>query len=453
MNTWAKEAIFYHIYPIGFCGAEKSNNFKSVPQPRLTKILDWAGHIRSLGANAVYLGPLFESSSHGYDTVDYYQVDRRLGDNNTFKKVASELRERGIRVVVDGVFNHVGREFWAFKDVLQKGEKSRYCSWFSNLQFGKKSPYHDPFSYDAWNGYYNLVKLNVNHPEVREHLFKAVRMWIEDFGIDGIRLDCADCLDLDFLRELSRFCKTLKEDFWLMGEVVHGDYNRWVNENTLDSTTNYECYKGLYSSHNDKNYFEIAYSLNRQFGEEHGIYKNLWLYSFVDNHDVNRISSTLKNPAHLHPLHVLLFTMPGIPSIYYGSEWGIQGVKGSYSDHALRPELDLKVCPARSPQKDLEKTISRLASIRQQSKALKYGRYEQIKVNHEQLVFARIAEDECMIVAVNASDQPMALEFALPAGVRRLEDILNSGEAFSASENRCCVTLPSCWGRILRVAS
>jgi len=452
MSKWVQNAVFYHIYPLGFCDAPRYNDFIAEPRPKLETVIDWIGHIEELGANAVYFGPLFESSSHGYDTADYFKVDRRLGDCSTLAGVIGELHRRGIRVVLDGVFNHVGRDFWAFRDVLKKGKTSKYCRWFSNLNFSRKSSYNDPFSYEGWKGCYNLVKLNVNNSEVEEHIFKAVNMWIDNYDLDGIRLDCADCIDLSFLRRLARFCKSIRPDFWLLGEVVRGDYNRWVNEQTLDSATNYECYKGLYSSHNDKNYFEIAYSLNRQFGKEEGIYRDLLLYSFADNHDVNRIASTLNNPAYLYPLHVLLFTMPGIPSIYYGSEWGIEGKKSCGSDENLRPALNREYCSRNSPNRDLAATISRLARIRKASKPLLSGDYKTVLVKHEQYAFARKYENECIIVIVNSADRKVPVEINIPVGGSKAIDLLNPGEDFEIKNGKCSIPcLYPCWGRILQV--
>ncbi|HAF48860.1 MAG TPA: alpha-amylase, partial [Anaerolineaceae bacterium] len=307
-----KDAVFYQIYPLGLCGAPERNDFGSPIEHRLTTLTPWLDHIQELGANAIYLGPVFQSSSHGYDTVDYYRVDRRLGDNESLAHFAELVHQRDMLLILDGVFNHVGRDFWAFKDLQNNGQNSAYRDWFHNLRFDQHSPKGDPFSYEGWQGHYDLVKLNLSHPDVRAHLFESVRMWKDQFGIDGLRLDAADCIDLNFLSALNRFTKSLNPQFWLMGEVVHGDYCQWVNAETLDSVTNYEAYKGLYSSLNDANYFEIAYGLNRQFGD-HGVYQDKVLYNFVDNHDVDRVASKLKHPAHLFPLYLLLFTMPGIP--------------------------------------------------------------------------------------------------------------------------------------------
>lgn len=450
MNThWSQDAIFYHIYPLGFCGAPVKNDFNAPPQPRLNKVYGWLDHLQSLGANAIYLGPLFESSSHGYNTVNYFEVDRRLGTNETLTELSAEIHRRGMRLILDGVFNHVGRDFWAFRDVLLNGQQSAYCDWFAGLRFGESSPYHDPFTYEGWNGHYSLVKLNLKNPAVVEHLFAAVKMWIEAFNIDGLRLDAADAIDTGFLRQLAHFCRELRPDFWLMGEVVHGDYRHWANPETLASVTNYECYKGLYSSHVDRNYFEIAYSLNRQFGPD-GIYRHLPLYNFADNHDVNRVMSNLKNPAHLYPLYCLLFTMPGIPSIYYGSEWGITGERQHHSDLPLRPCLELSEIVQNSPQPDLAWAITRLAHIRRWSAALKYGDYRQLFVDHEQFVFARQTAEENVIVAVNASDKRVSVNLDMPGTYA--VDLLNKDEEMQIKSGHLRLKLWPHWARILKLS-
>ncbi len=447
MKHWVNDSVFYHIYPLGFCGAPPKNDFGSAVCPRLEQLYQWMDHLQALGVNALYLGPLFESSAHGYDTADYYRVDRRLGSNETLARIVSTLHQKGIKVILDGVFHHVGRDFWAFRDVRQRGEHSEYCGWFHNLRFGQPGPYNDSFTYDGWNGHYDLVKLNLWNPAVKEHLFQAVTMWIREFGIDGLRLDVADCLDLGFLRELAAHCRG-QADFWLMGEVVHGDYRRWANPDMLDSVTNYECYKGLYSSLNDKNYYEIAYALNRQFGKN-GLYNQLPLYAFADNHDVNRVASMLENPAHLYPLYGLLFTMPGVPSVYYGSEWGITGKKTDHNDAPLRPHLDLAW--QNSQQRDLPQAIACFSRIRREHPALRCGDYTQLFVSHEQFAFARQTPEECVVVALNASDQAVTLDLDIPtARGNRMVDVLNEGELFEICNGKSKIKdVPPYWLRIV----
>ncbi|BCZ45344.1 maltodextrin glucosidase [Clostridium gelidum] len=409
MNSWIKESIFYQFYTLGFCGVLEPGRVYE-EENRLTKIEEWIPHLKEMSVNAIYFAPIFESSYHGYDTKDYYKVDKRLGSNENFKELCEKLHENNIKIILDGVFNHVGREFWAFKDVQENGTNSRYCSWFVNLNFDSKSPMGDEFNYQSWNGCYDLVKLNLKNQEVLDHLLHAVGAWIDEFDIDGLRLDAADSIDFEFFKDLKKFTEAKKDDFWLMGEVIHGDYTRWANPESLDSVTNYECYKGNYSSHNDKNYFEIAHSLNRLFGKG-GIYKDLCLYNFADNHDVNRLASTLKNSEHIYNVYTLLFTIPGVPSIYYGSEYRIKGVKGQGTDLPLRPELELE--KIKQENDNLFELIKKLGKIRCGSEALKYGNYEQVVVKNEQFIFARTFNDDKIYIILNLSDKESLLDFEL----------------------------------------
>ena len=408
MESWINQASIYHIFTLGFCGAEEENNESVQNTNRIKKVLEWEEHLKTLGMNTILFSPLFESISHGYDTTDYYQLDKRLGTNEDFKAVCKKLHEDGFRILLDGVFNHVGREFFAFKDLLMNKQESRYKDWFCNVDFGGSTPYGDPFSYEAWEGHYNLVKLNVWNQEVRDYLFGAIKMWIEEFEIDGLRLDVAYCIDQGFLSALRHFTETQKEDFWLMGEMIHGDYRRLIGSDLLHSTTDYECYKGIYSSHNDKNYFEINHSMNRLFGKG-GLCEGLKLYNFVDNHDVERIGSILREKEHIQNVYTLLFTMPGVPSVYYGSEWAIEGKKERGSDKSLRPTLDLEEMLAKD--QSLVEHISKLAAIREQNIILQEGSYEQVVVRNQQLIFARVLGDKRVYVALNLQEQEMELEF------------------------------------------
>lgn len=446
---WAQDSVFYHIYPLGLCAAPLRNDFTSPPQPRIETLFVWLEHARRLGANALYLGPVCESSTHGYDTADYFRVDRRLGRNEDLVRFCRAAHDAGMRVVFDAVFNHVGRDFWAFTDLLQKGKDSAYKGWFRGVDFSRRSPHGDSFAYEGWNGHYSLVKLDVRNPEVKEHLFAAVSRWVEEFGIDGLRLDAADCIDMGFLQELAGFSHRAWPGFWLLGEIIHGDYRRWANPSALDSVTNYECYKGLYSSHVDDNYFEIAYSLNRQFGPT-GIYRGLPLYSFADNHDVNRVASSLKDPADLGTLYCLLFTMPGVPSIYYGSEFGIAGVKDG-SDRPLRPALDLPVVARESPHAWLADRVRRLAGVRHGSPALREGDYSQLHVAARRIAFLRRNPQESVLVAVNAGPQPVTLDCDVPGlADGPVFDLLAPGTTFIVSRGKIRVeSVPARWARIL----
>lgn len=425
--SYINESVIYNIYPLGFCGAPKDNDGKLVY--RLDKIYDCIEHLKKMSVNVLVFNPLFESSHHGYDTIDYRKVDCRLGDNNSFKKICKTLHDNGIRVILDGVFNHVGRDFFAFKDVQQNLGNSRYCNWFQNLNFGGSSPKGDPFWYEGWAGYYDLVKLNLQNDEVVNYLLDSVRFWIDEFGIDGLRLDAADCIDLEFFKKLRNVCKSKKPDFWLYGEITHGDYNRWANNELLDSVTNYECYKGIYSSHNDHNYFEIAHSLNRQFGNG-GIYRNIYTYNFVDNHDVNRIASDLKDKNHLANVYTLMYTMPGVPSIYYGSEYGIEGKRTQHSDYELRPCLDLN--NVENANYNLLNHIIKLGKVRLALDALKYGNFDNVNIMNEKLVYKRFTDNQTVFVAFNLTDHDEKIGFDTGCNAK-LSDVLNDNEVFDVN--------------------
>ena len=415
MSKWYEEAIFYHIYPLGLLGApERRQDQGEETVHRLRDLDAWVDHMKDLGFTATYIGPLFESTSHGYDTKDYRRVDSRLGDNEDFRHFVEKCHENGIRVVVDGVFNHTGREFFAFQDLQRNRENSPYRYWYQDVNFGGNSPFNDGFWYRAWHNCYELANLNLGNPEVRNYLIDVVRFWIDEFDIDGIRLDCADCLSFDFMRELRSATAEKKEDFWLMGEVIHGDYARWVKPEYLHSVTNYELWKGLYSGHNDHNYFEIAHTIRRQFDANGGIYRGCRLYSFVDNHDVVRIVNTLKEKKFLRSVYTLLYTLPGIPSVYYGSEFGVEGKKEWGGDQHLRPALDLEKLSAEPPVPELPELIRRLARVHAEERALTDGAYRELLLTNRQYAFARILGDEAVITAVNNDDTEARFEIPCP---------------------------------------
>ena len=395
LNMWAEESVFYQIYPLGFCGAPFEND--GVLTSRILKVNDWIPHISSLGFNAIYFSPIFESDTHGYNTRDYKKIDCRLGTNDDFKEVCKNLHHAGIKIVLDGVFNHVGRGFFAFQDVLQYREGSGYKDWFARIDFGGNSCYNDGLWYEGWEGNYDLVKLNLRNEEVISYLFDSIRFWVDEFDIDGLRLDVAYCLDRDFLKRLRSFCNGLKADFWLCGELLHGDYNQWVNDDMLHSCTNYECYKGMFSSFNSMNMFEIIHSLMRQFGPENWtLYKGKHLLSFVDNHDVSRIASTLNNENHLPLIYALSFGMPGIPCVYYGSEWGAKAHKNE-GDPALRACFEAPI------DNELSALIGKLANAHKNSKAICYGDFKSVVLTNHQCVFERNYDGERVFVAINAS--------------------------------------------------
>ncbi len=407
--AWYDESIFYHIYPLGLTGAPKQNPYGD-PEHRLNTLLPWIAHIKALGFNALYIGPLFESVGHGYETTDYKKLDSRLGTNEDLAAFVAECHRQGIRVVLDGVFNHTGRDFFAFQDIKQHREQSAYKDWYCNVNFWGNNEYNDGFSYENWGGHNLLVKLNQQNPAVKDYICDVIRFWVREFDIDGIRLDAADVLDFNYMKALRQTANEVKPDFWLMGEVIHGDYTRWVNEGTLHCVTNYTLHKALYSGHNDHNYFEIAHTVKRLYEMGGCRVDGLRLYNFVDNHDVERIYTKLNKKAHFTPVHILLYTLPGVPSVYYGSEFGIEGKKERFSDDSLRPALSLSDCR----ENDCSRLIKTLGRIRQQHFALSYGDYKEILLTNRQYAFSRTKDQTTVFVTVNNDDSDYVM--TLPAG-------------------------------------
>lgn len=442
MNTWYEKAVFYHMYPLGMTGAPKTNETDAPVVHRFRDLEDWIPHLKEMGFNAIYIGPLFESSSHGYDTRDYRLTDRRLGDNDDFKQFTALCHKNGIQVVADGVFNHTGREFFAFRDIQNNREISPYCCWYKGINFWGNSPFNDGFGYEAWQGHFELPCLNLQNPEVRQYLFDVVRFWISEFDIDGIRLDCANVLDFSFMQELRTVTRQIKPDFWLMGEVIHGDYARWVNPEMLHSVTNYELHKSLYSGLNDHNFFEIAHNVRRldPLGRS--------LYTFLENHDENRIASKLTKKAHLPLAYLLLFTLPGIPSVYYGGEWAMEGIRTRESDAALRPAVTVQ--EGQKLTGSLTLFIKKLADIHTSCDAFWNGRYQELLLTNRQYAFARHGNTATAIVAANSDDAEATISIPVPAAASFFINRLND-TAVPLENGKLTITLPANAGVVLEL--
>ena len=440
--AWYESAVFYHIYPLGMTGAPKVNTYGE-PEHRLNNLLPWLSHIKAIGCNALYIGPLFESVGHGYETTDYKKLDSRLGINDDLKAFVAECHKMGIRVILDGVFNHTGRDFFAFKDIKENRENSQYKDWYCNVNLWGNNSYNDGFSYENWGGYDLLAKLNQRNPAVKDYICNVIRFWVSEFDIDGIRLDAADVMDFDYMKALRQVANEVKPDFWLMGEVIHGNYSRWANEGTLHSVTNYMLHKALYSGHNDHNYFEIAHTIkyvNDMVGDK------LKLYTFVDNHDVERIYTKLKNKAHFVPVHIMLYTLPGIPSIYYGSELGIEGKKEQGSDDSLRPALSFEDYKTAIDTNPCTRLIAALGKIRRNTPALCYGSYRELCLQTTHFAYERAYDGKAVIVTVNNGDNSVAMSLECGGNATFVGAL--TGERVTAQNGRIQVNVPANYGEI-----
>ena len=440
--AWYDEAIFYHIYPLGMTGAPRENGYGE-PVHRLNELLPWIEHIKGLGCNGIYIGPLFESVGHGYETTDYRKLDSRLGTNEDLKNFVAKCHELGIRVILDGVFNHTGRDFFAFKDLQVNRENSPYKDWYCNVNFWGNNSYNDGFSYENWGGFDLLVKLNQWNPAVRDYICDVIRFWVREFDIDGIRLDAADVLDFEYMKAIRCVANEVKPDFWLMGEVIHGNYSRWANDETLHSVTNYMLHKALFSGHNDHNYFEIAHTIKYVSGM---VGNNLKLYSFVDNHDVERIYTKLRKKEHFYPVHVMLYTLPGVPSVYYGSEFGIEGKKEKGNDYLLRPQLNYEDYKDAIEINPYANFIAKLGKIRQEIPALCYGDYQELLLQTTYFAYARTLDGKSVIVTVNNGDNEAYVDVQAGACAEYVGAL--SGERVTVQDGRFRVNVAGNSGEI-----
>lgn len=439
--AWYDSAIFYHMYPLGMVSAEKSNDNVTVHH-RFDELIAFIPYLKVLGCDAIYIGPLFESGSHGYDTIDYKLVDRRLGTNDDFRRFMDKAHNYGIHVIVDAVFNHTGRDFFAFRDLREHSAESRYKDWYKGVNFYGRSDHGDPFTYSAWHGFTELPELNYNNEEVRRYITDVVRYWVDTFDIDGLRLDCADALDMNFEKSLRYFTNEMKPEFFLLGEVIHGEYARWVNPLTLNSVTNYEMHKSIYSAFNSHNFFEAAHNLNRNIA----IAKDLYL--FLENHDVDRIASKLENKANIRPAYMAMFTLPGKPSIYYGGEFGMEGKKGPGGDDSpLRPSLSQEAMKPNA----LTSYIAKLAEIHGKNSELHMGDYKELYLQCKQWAYARTDANSAVITALNNDEQPAVFYVTLPLPAELAFDLIEEEPLPIEEGNRIMISLPPNSGKLIKI--
>jgi glycosidase len=358
----------------------------------------------------------------------------------------------GVRVLLDGVVNHSGREFFAFRDVREKGRESSYSGWY-HIQWDGNSHFNDGFVYAGWNGHQSLPNFNHQHPEVKKYLFEVARFWLADVGVDGWRLDAADAVDPSFWWEFRQACKEARPGSFLLGELVHGDYNAYVASDLLDSATNYQLYKPIWSALNDANFWELKHALDRAFHTEIGIYNQLTLVNFLSNHDVTRILSQLNDSRHIYPVLIFLMTAPGIPAIYYGDEVGLKGRKED-GDAALRSPMPLPDSDWPDQERHLFRETRRLIALRKAYPALTYGRYAALDTTGTQFSYLRDYEGQVVIVALNAENDPVPMTLHVGReGVRdgvTFYDVLNPEQGgYTATGG--LLNLPEVWGNWGRV--
>jgi glycosidase len=416
VSDWIQHAIWWQVYPLGFAGAERAALPDGAnPISRLRRLEAWIPHLLELGCNGLALGPVFESSTHGYDTVDHFRVDRRLGTDEDLQHLIDLCHDSGVRVLLDGVFNHVGRDFPRFRDVLEHGPQHPSAAWFHVEHDG----------YRTFEGHGGLVTLNHGNPEVVDHVARVMTTWC-DRGVDAWRLDAAYAVPPEFWRDVLPRVRDRHPDLWVVGEVIHGDYTSFVERSGVDSVTQYELWKAVWSSLNDRNLFELAHALKR-----HGEFARVFLpQTFVGNHDVTRLASRLTDPRHVALAIALLCTLPGVPTVYYGDEWALRGVKEEREggDDAVRPAFPAAPEPPTGEAAAAEELHRRLIAVRRRNPWLAAATVEEPDaLTNDVLAFRLTSGDQALGVVLNAGDAPAEVRFPFPGEVEDGDGTVTDG--------------------------
>jgi cyclomaltodextrinase len=392
---WVRHALWWHIYPLGFTGADPTGCTQH-QAGGFGQLIDWLDYAVRLGVSGIQLGPIFASATHGYDTTDYYRVDPRLGDDRDFDRFLTAAHDRGLRVLLDGVFNHVGRQFPAFAEVLAQGPAAPHADWFRLTWTGASEP-----DYASFEGHRELVALDHDNPAVVDYVGEAMTHWLAR-GIDGWRLDAAYAVPREFWRRVIDRVRAAYPAAYLYGEVIHGDYAAVVSESGMDAVTQYELWKAVWSSLNDRNFFELAWALKR-----HNEYLDTFVpVTFVGNHDVTRIASRLTDERHLAHALVILFTTGGTPAIYYGDEQAFRGIKEDRAggDDAIRPAFPATpedLAPYGWPTYRLHQD---LIGLRRRNSWLHAARTEIVELTNQRLAYDATDGTHRLRVLLNIAD-------------------------------------------------
>jgi cyclomaltodextrinase len=435
--AWVEHAIWWQVYPLGFVGAFPADQPAGAGEHRLRRLADWLDHAIALGASGIALGPIFASRTHGYDTTDHHRIDPRLGDDADFDYLVAEARRRGLRVLLDGVFNHVGVDFPRYREAANDEASAR---WF------RGRPGHCPPSFDTFEGHSELITLNHENPEVIDYTVDVMAHWLRR-GADGWRLDAAYAVPQQFWASTLSRVREEHPDAWFVGELIHGDYAAVVEAAKFDSATQYELWKAIWSALNDGNFFELDWALQRH----NEFLASFAPLTFIGNHDVTRIASRLERPQHVAHALVILLTIGGVPSVYAGDELGFRGVKEERygGDDAVRPEFRPPPIELDARGADVWALHQYLIGLRRRHAWLHAALTTAVRLDNRHYVYETRAGDDALLVALNIDDEPLRLVLS-ELGTTRAEVV--AGSAAPPSEVVDTVVVEPHGWRILRPA-
>lgn len=427
---WVKDSIFYLIFPERFKNGDKSIDPKGVEEwgnaPKrdnyfggdLKGITEKIDYLNDLGINAIYMTPIFKANTnHKYDTTDYMEIDPCFGDKDTLKKLVKEAHKRGIRVILDAVFNHCGYLFKPFQDVLEKGKDSKYYNWFHIRKWPleKNPPSYEAFAFEA-----HMPKINTENPEVKEYILGVARYWIEEADIDGWRLDVANEIDHEFWRDFRKVVKGTKEDAFIIGEIWHNSLP-WLMGDQFDSIMNYPvtnaCFK--YFAYNNIDHIEFK-ELISNTTMRYTKQVNDVLFNLLDSHDTSRFLTKCSGDTRKLKLAAgFMLTFTGTPCIYYGTEVGMEGG----DDPDCRKTMQWN---EEKWDKDLFSFYKTLIALRKEHSALRRGGFEWIDTESDVVGYIRETEDEKIVVIINNSDE--IKKFELDNCANSCTDLLKNEE-------------------------
>jgi cyclomaltodextrinase / maltogenic alpha-amylase / neopullulanase len=396
---WVAHAAWWQVYPLGFTGADTTGADRR-PARRLGHLTGWLDYAVDLGASGIALGPIFASSTHGYDTIDHYRIDSRLGSDADFDRLVSAARDRGLRVLLDGVFNHVGRDFPRFQRVLAAGPSAADAGWFHLTWPAGQDQSGEP-DYATFEGHRGLVTLNHDNPAVADYVADVMGHWLAR-GAHGWRLDAAYAVPPRFWNEVTRRVRANYPETYLVGEVIHGDYTAAVTSGGLDAVTQYELWKAVWSSLNDRNLFELAWALDRH----NTLLDSFTPLTFVGNHDVTRLASKLDDSRHLAHALVVLATVGGTPSIYYGDEQAFRGVKEDRAggDDAIRPAFPDTPTDLTPEGWGTYRLHQQLIGLRRRHPWLHAARTRILELSNQHVAYIATADEQQLVVTLNLAD-------------------------------------------------
>lgn len=423
----AEHMIWWHVYPLGFVGADTTGADRR-PTTRLPALIPWLDHLLELGANGLALGPVFDSSTHGYDTIDYFRIDPRLGTEDDLVELIEAAHSKGIDVMLDGVFNHVGPDFPALRKA-----RADPASAEADL-FVKDSDGH----LATFEGHGGLITLNHEAAEVAELVTEVMTSWC-DRGVDAWRLDAAYSVPVEFWTAVLPTVRERHPQLYVLGEVLHGDYAAFVRDGGLDAVTQYELWQGIWHSIADLNLHELDHALGR-----HNQFLDTFVpYTFVGNHDVTRIASQITDERHLAHAVVLLFTLGGTPSVYYGDELGLRASKEERfgGDDAIRPAFPAQPGQVPGARAEVLALHQELIGLRRRHPWLHTARTRTVAVSNETITLEVAGEGgEALIVSLNLGEDQMRIANPPPGQLLAGSGSGIDGEALVVSPHGWAVT-------------